>query len=491
MLCSVDVDDANRFYAAWTEQTSVKVRVWSGGQWGGLDEVGTGGTLDGARIAVAGNGDIFLVWWSGDGYVFSRARVGGSWENVRIVSDTGKRSKFPDIAVGSNEALACWMEKNGDLYQATFVTRGRGYGNGWSSVRRVFPTSLPQQHPVAEYANGSTPHLVFTPIFEPNRSVQHSFWTGGGFSTPQNISDTAMLHYPSLAERSGGLLASWQVGSFGAGQAIYVNAWQNGAWSGATAVPGSGGCTYSDVAIDSSGKGYVVWDGGGEIFLYSAGGGIVIPNLPPVAEFVLAPAIGFAPLTVGFDASASSDPDGRIVQYDWIFGDGETGAGLTTTHVFEKKGVYAINLTVVDDRGKPASKVKTVEVLGLEPPLGVAWESFKDESLFMTRYVTDVEWAANPANETIAAIAKYVVFRMKIGDDDSVYKACAEVDGNTFFWRDAKVAGADLYLYAVSAMDAEGHESPLSSATPTADGMDAAARRKIRDLAAIRPVLRR
>lgn len=490
MLCAADVDDANRVYAAWTDQTSVKMRVWSGGQWGGVDQIASGGTLDGVRIAVAGTGDVFLVWWSSDGTIYARSRIGGSWEGARAISEGGKRSKFPDIAVGNGEALACWMEKNGDLYQAVYVTRGRSYGSGWSSVRRVYSTSDPQQHPVAEYAGGTTAHVLFTPIFEPNRSVQHSFWTGGGFSTPQNISDTTMLHYPSLAEKSGALLAVWQVGAFGAGSAIYMNAYQNGKWGGPTAVPSSGGCTFGDAAIDATGKGYVVWDGSGEIYLYVSGGGtIVIPNQPPVAEFFFSPTTGLAPLTVNFDASASHDPDGRIVQYDWIFGDGDTGSGRTASHIFLKKGSYPVKLTVIDDRGKTASLVKTIQVLGLEPPLNVAWKTVKDESLFMTRYITDVTWAKNPANDAIAAIAKYRIYRKKIDDDEAVFAAVADTDVNTFFWRDTKISGTGQYAYAVSVLDADGHESPLSSGT-TADGLDAEARRDAREGVVIKDIRR-
>ncbi|MBM3311310.1 MAG: PKD domain-containing protein [Candidatus Aminicenantes bacterium] len=479
MLCSVDVDDANRFTAAWTEQSAVKLRTWSGGQWGGVEQVGSGSGLDGARVAVTGGGDIFLVWWTGDGSVVSRARVGGSWEGTHGISEGGKRSKFPDIAVGNNQALACWMEKNGDLYQAVYVTRGRTFGSGWSSVRRVASASNPQQHPVAEYANGETPHVVFTPIFEPSRSVQHSFWTGGGFSTPQNISDTTMLHYPSLAEKSGALLAVWQVGSWGAGQAIYQNSYQGGRWTGQTAIPGSNGCTFADAALDGAGKSYIVWDASGEVYYFSGAGGVVIPNLAPVANFAFSPTTGLAPLTVAFDASASYDPDGTIAQYDWIFGDGDTAAGRTVSHVFQKKGTYAVKLTVVDDRGKSASAVKTVEVLGLEPPLGVAWQTFKDESLFLTRYVTDVTWARNPANDAIAAVTKYKIYRKKVDEDEGVYKACGEVDGSTFIWRDTKVAGLNQYVYVVTALDAAGHESPMA-AVSTADGLDAEAKDKVR-----------
>lgn len=39
--------------------------------------------------------------------------------------------------------------------------------------------------------------------------------------------------------------------------------------------------------------------------------------------------------TVSVDASASYDPDGEIVSYDWDWGDGTTGTGQTATHTYD------------------------------------------------------------------------------------------------------------------------------------------------------------
>jgi RHS repeat-associated protein len=78
---------------------------------------------------------------------------------------------------------------------------------------------------------------------------------------------------------------------------------------------------------------------------------LCVPNLTPEAAFSLDPASGQGPLTVSFDASASSDPDGRIVSFRWDFGDGETGEGRTTGHVFLDAGEHTVTLTVRDDDG--------------------------------------------------------------------------------------------------------------------------------------------
>ena len=75
------------------------------------------------------------------------------------------------------------------------------------------------------------------------------------------------------------------------------------------------------------------------------------PNLGPTAVFTTDVSEGSAPLEVRFDGSGSSDPDGTIVSYSWVFGDGATGEGPTTTHTYPDAGSYTPQLTVVDDRG--------------------------------------------------------------------------------------------------------------------------------------------
>jgi len=81
-------------------------------------------------------------------------------------------------------------------------------------------------------------------------------------------------------------------------------------------------------------------------------------NELPVASFVY----DADNLTVVFNASASSDPDGSIANYSWTFGD-ETGAfGNVTNHVYANDGSYKVALTVTDDKGGKNSTKKDLTV---------------------------------------------------------------------------------------------------------------------------------
>lgn len=55
--------------------------------------------------------------------------------------------------------------------------------------------------------------------------------------------------------------------------------------------------------------------------------------------------------TVFFNASASYDSDGEIVSYSWNFGDDARGSGMTTSHIYNRTGVFNVTLLVTDDNG--------------------------------------------------------------------------------------------------------------------------------------------
>ena len=91
---------------------------------------------------------------------------------------------------------------------------------------------------------------------------------------------------------------------------------------------------------------------------------IVVHELavPPTAVFSAAPSTAAIGEPVAFDASASFDPDGRILSYLWDFGDGSTGSGVSIAHSFSSPGTFPVTLIVVDDDDAQSSHALSVFV---------------------------------------------------------------------------------------------------------------------------------
>jgi YVTN family beta-propeller protein len=121
------------------------------------------------------------------------------------------------------------------------------------------------------------------------------------------------------------------------------------------------------IAPDGS-QGYVANSGGGSVSVFSTAtnsvtgsiatgatptGVAVVPDQPPRASFLVTPQHRQVKKKLTFHAGASSDPDGRIVNYAWDFGDGKHAQGTTATrpHTYRKPGTYVATLVVTDNEG--------------------------------------------------------------------------------------------------------------------------------------------
>ncbi len=116
-------------------------------------------------------------------------------------------------------------------------------------------------------------------------------------------------------------------------------------------------------------------------------------NLAPDATFAASAKTGIVPLTVDFDASGSSDPDGEIVGYLWDFGDGATAEGARPNHIFDRSGSFTVVLTVRDDVEESTSSSFRINVrdpgvppdpVDVAPPLDVtSFPSISDAVAFL------------------------------------------------------------------------------------------------------------
>jgi PKD repeat protein len=138
---------------------------------------------------------------------------------------------------------------------------------------------------------------------------------------------------------------------------------------------------------------------------------------------------------VTFDASASRDPDGGIVAYEWDFGDGNKGNGVLARHRYRAPGTYKVKLTVRDDAGlanSTATSELTVRVNAPPAPIisgpdavcldqRVAWRS--DQSRDPDGPISAFRWTMGDGTsfataEASHAYKKHGMFSLALFADD-------------------------------------------------------------------------
>src|SRR2546422_130146 len=93
---------------------------------------------------------------------------------------------------------------------------------------------------------------------------------------------------------------------------------------------------------------------------------VTSPPPPISASFTLNPSSPDVGQSISFTASASGGT--RPYSYSWNYGDGSTGTGLQSTHIYPSVGTYQVTLTVADSQGNTATGVEPL-VVGTSPLL--------------------------------------------------------------------------------------------------------------------------
>lgn len=88
--------------------------------------------------------------------------------------------------------------------------------------------------------------------------------------------------------------------------------------------------------------------------------------VPPVAVITAKPEKGFSPLLVKFSAQKSSSKNGKIIAYNWDFGDGDTSTKKNAENIYYSTTYglrnFTVTLTVKDSAGATSSTTSIIEV---------------------------------------------------------------------------------------------------------------------------------
>ncbi len=261
---SIAIDGSNRVYVIWVEWGQVVLRIKDGGGWGNPIVIDSGKLYESPRIAVSAGGDIYLIYRNNEFHVMARSRIGGVWEDIQFVGPWYGMSKLPDIDLGTGRVSAVFMSKPGgeDYYHIAYSERGTAFNSSWSDWTYVHLDGEDQMHPAIRLDAADNAHIVYMAPETPARGIYYVRKSGTEFSSPVLISTWEMHHYPFLAKGGGSIYAVWQKGGWGGGTAMDYNILSaDGTWGGVHSVPGSGGCTYGDIAATPDGSiVYWVWD---------------------------------------------------------------------------------------------------------------------------------------------------------------------------------------------------------------------------------------
>jgi glucose/arabinose dehydrogenase/PKD repeat protein len=151
---------------------------------------------------------------------------------------------------------------------------------------------------------------------------------------------------------------------------------------------------------------------GGDLFYVDMDGGTVhritytAANQPPTAVIAANPTNGPVPLTVSFDATGSTDPEGKSLTYSWdVNGDGVFGdaTGPTASYTYTAAGMYHPSLRVTDDQGATGTASVTITAGNTAPsavidtpPPSLTWKV--GDTISFSGHATDTQDGTLPAS---------------------------------------------------------------------------------------------
>ena len=166
----------------------------------------------------------------------------------------------------------------------------------------------------------------------------------------------------------------------------------------------------------------IVIDNGGSYAIITKQ--ITVYNVGPTANFSWQPKYPFPGKNIIFNASFSYDLDGSIVNYTWDFGDGSVAYGKVVTHAYAEDGTYNVTLTIKDDDGAIATRVKRLFIA----------DYYVDKNIF------------DPNNHTWNKIQDAID---NATDDSSIYIRSGIYNENVLIYKKLRIMGENATINGI------------------------------------------
>ena len=153
-------------------------------------------------------------------------------------------------------------------------------------------------------------------------------------------------------------------------------------------------------------------------------------NQPPVALATITPVYGPSPLTVSFDASASYDPEGLSLTYDWDLGDGTHSNLPVLTNTYPNSQNYTVVLTVTDPGGEYGTLSQLISVDNT-PPVITAINTPAPGSFYTGGQTITFNAAATDAEDDPLSIPLNYKWVIDLVSDDDTHPAWVTLVGST------------------------------------------------------------
>jgi PKD repeat protein len=182
-----------------------------------------------------------------------------------------------------------------------------------------------------------------------------------------------------------------------------------------------------------------------------------------------------AGIQITFDGSGSDDPDGRITEYLWDLGNGETRNGRTVNWTYTNPNTYHVTLTVTDDVGAKSS-ASTTATVGAEDQPPVADGGGDPSGEYTGTAGVPVQFDGSGSTDDVG-IASY---RWNWGDGSNTSEDGTTVDPThtyefggfyTVTFTITDTVGQEDKDYVTVDIADSGNQPPVADAGPSVDGV--------------------